>query len=794
MKKIIILLTIALTLLSIFAISKAEFSSDIVKMLPLEDRVIAKQYQILKAFDAMGVTLFEVSNREKATSFLELKKTTDSIVSILKTDSIFLFDESITPAAFFELRNSMLLNWPSLFTKKDSVYISQRLNKDSLKTMLDKSLSSLFTLGSSDTDPFLIKNDPFGFYPILLAKLAVLRPASNITIRDGYLTNSENSRILLFAKNSDITDEKKLKSIISSAENLALKNRAEFIWMGGVRATIDNSDQIKRDINLTLPITVILILLICFGIYRNRYYGFLTFAPTIVGIIITFGIFSFFFDFPLITMGFGAALMGITVDFAIHYLYHKDSSNGNSSTLKVVKTPIIASAVTTAGAFTVLAFSKIPALSQLGILTSIGILVTASLTLIFLPVITPKNRTKNSSFINLSKPFVLFYRKFNTDKIALFFVAISLPLFLMIPKLSFDGNPNSMNGMSSESLLAEKKFNDHWNGIGGGAYLAKTSKDLDTLLQFFEENITSLTDSLAAKKIANSSGSFIELLPSEKRQLDNQRRWRDVFDMPVIDKMRNAIDSTVKKYSLPNTLFYNYIDSLQIRSQNNSVSLSSYPQSFKDIMISKSLVKKDDLWIGNVPIFAINDSLWGYIDSAATAVGAIGVNDAVLGIRIVTLIKKAFINSLFFIPFVIIIILAVTVRKIGSIFAIFAPTALSAGISLGLMAILNIKINIVTMMVFAFIFGLGIDYALLIFYMAIREYGGEKGALAQGAASVSVAAATTLSGLGILIFAGHPVISTLGSAGVIGIFSSYISAIIVVPPLVRRSNYFIKSY
>ena len=192
----------------------------------------------------------------------------------------------------------------------------------------------------------MLKHDPFNFSNLALAKLAAFKPAEGITIEDGLITNEKHDRILFFAqtKESGMAADYavSVKEVISSVQDHARNNGFTLTWMGALRATYDNNDTIRRDIHLTLPIAVILIFVICFLVYRQVSFGFLTFIPTVLGICLTLALFSCFTELSIIIIGFGAALLGITVDYAIHYLYQVDDVPEDTDPVRTLTGPIFA--------------------------------------------------------------------------------------------------------------------------------------------------------------------------------------------------------------------------------------------------------------------------------------------------------------------------------------------------------------------------------------------------------------------------------------------------------------------
>ncbi len=786
MKKVIIITVTLLSLFSVFSLFRADFSTDIISMLPLEDVVIKEQYKVLSAFNSMNKVVVEISKKDSLVEWVSIYKDAGICLEELTKDSIFLINNNISPESFFELRNSMINNWPGLLSTEDSIYISSRLNRDSLTNMLDNTLSSLFTFSSSSADPFLLKNDPFGFYPTLLKRLASFSPSKEIRIRDGLLTNEKNDKILLITEFNDKKSEVEAKKKFTEIEK-KISTKSNIIWMGAVRASLDNSNSIKRDINVTLPITLSMIFLICLLIYRNKLFGFITFIPTVLGILITFGTFAFFTNFSLIIVGFSAALMGITVDFAIHFLYHVDSVEKDPNPLQTVKSPILASAFTTAGAFAILYTSKIPALGQLGLITAFGIITAALLSILLLPLIIKRRVNKGKSFIRPSLLFKALYKRKKQGLPVFLLISLALIFWTLTLKLQFDGDPDNMNGMSKSTLEVEEELNRNWSGLGEGAYLTVSSKNFDSLLLDCEEKLEPFVKKMSKNGKLSSGESFTNILPSLKSQKNNRMRWTNLFSKEKRELMCVVSEEVCKKYNLPAKSFIEYVKRLETDSTfSDTIKMDKYPTFLKDGMLKNSIVYKDSIWIASLPVVVSNDSLWEFIDKEARKIGLVAVNDDILGLRIVSLIKSAFIRSALLIPVVIVLIIVVMLRDFKAVIQVFFPTLLAAGLTLGTMALLNVKVNIVTMMVFAFIFGLGIDYALLMYYMSKKEINEGNDFVSHGAASVTVAAATTLSGLGVLILAKHPVIVTLGITGLIGIISSYICAIVLVPYFVKK--------
>ncbi|MBD3390856.1 MAG: MMPL family transporter, partial [Chitinivibrionales bacterium] len=379
---------------AVFVLSRRRFSSDILDLLPLEDKVIARQYEFLSASGAMQQVVLDISSPDTSAAFAGLSAAAGLVVDTLAASGLFDMSGPASPEEFMALRNLLLENWPNLFARADSAWVASRLNADTLSRRLDRRLASLFTFSDMAADGFAMRHDPFGLAAFGLRRLAALKPVEDVFFEDGFITNEDRSRILILVRiagsGMDERTARATGTVFDKLEKMLRARGLRMVWMGAVRASRDNVDTVKRDVHFTAPIAAALILGICFLIYRRFYYGFLALVPTIAGILLTLALFSLAARVSIIMVGFGAALLGITIDYAVHYLYHLDAVPEDRRPAATLAPPILASALTTAGAFAVLVVAGIPGLSQLGLVTAGGILIVAFLSIVALPAfVTP---------------------------------------------------------------------------------------------------------------------------------------------------------------------------------------------------------------------------------------------------------------------------------------------------------------------------------------------------------------------------------------------------------------------
>jgi len=713
---------------------------------------------------------------------------------VLQESALFDFKNQPSPADFFSLRTLLIRHWPRLFTSEDSLWLSARIHADTLRERFTSTMQSLFVISDQSTDAFTLQHDPFHLADKALHRLAAFRPSPDIFFENGFITNRSRDRILIIvtaqSSSLDESTSQALTRVIEKAGEKVADQGVELTWMGAHRASLDNSAAIKKDIHLTAPVTILLIIIICLSVYGRFHYGLLVFVPTILGILFSFALYSVFNTISIIMIGFSAALAGMSVDYAIHFFYHLQSCPEDPTPARSIGRAILASAFTTAGAFAVLAFARIPALTQLGFLTALSILFVALFSLWALPAFFTARKNKGSRpKVNLPSIFSLFYTRLPLAKISWSFIALALVLWFFAIQITFDGDPDNLNGMAASTIKAQEKIEEHWRGIDEGTYCAVSGSSQAEALRNAEKQLVPCIESLIVSNTIFKTKTIVDILPSPAQQARNLDRWLSFWENQDRTLLKNTIIEVTEKMGIPADRFLPYCSQLIDTAAIPVLTLTSFPTGLQQGLIGNYLFEKKGLWYAGVPVILTKGAQWERLSKEALDHGVLAVNDALLGLRLMSLVKQGFSSILFIIPFFVIILLFIIFHKPGIVLLGVIPSLLSTGITLGAMSLLSLPINIVSSMVLAFIFGLGIDYTVFMIHTIQHSNLPTPRRYSQGASSISVAALTTLSGLGMMVFASHPVLSLLGKVGTLGILSSYAAAIITVPAL---RSYFMK--
>jgi len=142
------------------------------------------------------------------------------------------------------------------------------------------------------------------------------------------------------------------------------------------------------------------------------------------------------------------------------------------------------------------------------------------------------------------------------------------------------------------------------------------------------------------------------------------------------------------------------------------------------------------------------------------------------------------------------LLLLITLGRIELTIITSLPMYFSWLITLGFMGFTGIRFNIFNIIISSFIFGLGVDYSILMMRGLLSQYRSGVNDMKTYQVSILLSSATTLIGVGVLFFARHPALNSIALISIIGIISvviislSYQSMItrwLLLTPMRKRS-------
>ena len=504
-----------------------------------------------------------------------------------------------------------------------------------------------------------------------------------IKVEDGYLfTEDGNTGMLFFESPYGGSESANNAALIDSLNTIKSSIRAEYPAVniystGGPEVAVENASRIRKDSLMALAIAAILICIVLWFSYK-RFHDVLWIIISIAfGAVFALGIFALFkASVSIIVLGIGCTVIGIAVNYPLHYVDHLKYEPDRREALAQQIEPLLVGNITTVGAFLGLLLMKAPALRDFGLIGALMLLGTIIFVLLFLPIFIPAAKGSRNTIkldINLNPS--------NKTRKIVFAAFLALTVFFAFQgrKVGFDGNLHNINYMTAEQ---EKGF----------AVLEGLSQ-----------------------------------MPGQAGQ-DGETTGHDGETAhDIITKYPNLTDTLIAaglRHGFTAHAFQPFFDVLDDAPEQPQTSLvESLSQDFNTIGLVCSLIVFIFLWL------------------------SLGTFELAL---------------------------------VG-----FLPLAVSWIWIEGIMGLTGLNFNIVNIILATFIFGMGDDYTIFITEGLLYERKTGKKILHSFKNAVVLSGLIMFIGIGVLAFAKHPALQSVGLVTVIGMLTVVVMAC-YLPPLLMR--------
>ncbi|WP_249028388.1 MMPL family transporter [Salegentibacter salegens] len=758
--------------------SNIQLEEDITKLIPSGE----KQNVLRKVLDNTEFSdklIFAISSEEKSPEKLTkyAGKLTDSLNQELP-EYITKIQGEIPDEGILEVYNFVYQNLPLFLNSRDYEEINSRLQEDSIQEKLESSYKDLISPTGFITKQFLFK-DPLSITNLGLQKLQELQVDDNFKIYNNYLVTKDERHLLLFinpeypaseTKNNEVFIER-LDKIISALNN---NSEVKAEYFGGVLYAIANAKQIKSDIQLTLSIafSILLILLVLF--YRRFYVPLLLFLPSLLGALAAITLLYFIKgSVSAISLGIGAILLGISLDYALHILTHFRNNADVKVLYREVSKPILMSSFTTAIAFLCLLFLESEALKDLGIFAAVSVISASIFALILIPQFyqPPRNKEKVKTNWIDKLAFQRFYQKKNLvgGVLLIFFAGL-----FFFTKVEFNEDISQLNFEPENIKQTEEKIKQIAGEAVNTTYLVSYGNDIDEALSRNNElyrDLKSLEETGKIKSFSSIGGVVL----STDKQTERIEAWKEFWSYSKKENLKNNLLNESAELGFKAESFNQFYE--QLDKNFNGIFLDDY----RDV----STLYLDD-FINRNPGFSTVTSTLSFKKTNSALLQELEEKEGIIAIDRKQMsqdflgdLKSEFNQLILFSLIAVFMVLLLFYRNLLLSLLTLLPIAITWIIALGIMAIFGVEFNILNIIISTFIFGLGLDYSIFITNACLKEYETGKPALKTYQASILLSVLTTLLGIGALVFAKHPALQSVSVVSVIGVLTAVIVAFVI---------------
>ncbi|HRS08806.1 MAG TPA: 1-acyl-sn-glycerol-3-phosphate acyltransferase [Bacteroidia bacterium] len=723
-----------------------------------------------------SLSLAKDSNPDEYAEVAEhIKSTLDSVSNNLLTDIV-----AIRPDVQQEVYDYYFSHFPLLIDSNYYSLIAKRTENDSITVSIKSDYEKLTNPSGLFIKQFIL-NDPLGITAEYFKQLGITGNSSNYIVEDGIIFTPGKKAILITGRlNYDSRNTEKniqLSNLLNAAEKKWNTENSEYklSHFGTFEIAAQNAVQIKKDTNLTMILSLSLIMLILILYYRKLSIPVLFILPAVFGGMIALGMMGFLRpEISAISLATGAIVIGIILDYSFHFFTHLQHTKSIEETLKEITVPLLTGSVTTVLALLALNYTNSVVLGDFGLFASMALAGSAFFTLAGLPVIITLTRfdyTQHKSIKWFKIPAI------NPSIIKFTIVAISLItvyFYFEASNIRFNSDVEALSFHPAELKNKEAELTGINPSIEKKIYLIASSENYESAVAANYKAGTLIKNLTTHGIIKNTLSTADYFIPDTLLQ-QRHDRWKHYWQENKV-RVNNQISHAASEAGFSENAFAPFQELIE----NNT-----YQPFSKDLLKTMGL----DLMVDSnsresvfISSFTVSTAQKDSVKALFKDIPQLTVFDrSEMASLLLESVRSDFNYLLYLTAGMVFFTLLIIYGRIELTLLAFMPMVVSWIWILGMSSMLNIEFNFVNIVITTFIFGLGDDFSIFVTDGLLHRYKFRKDNLKSYQAAILLSALTVIVGTGVLYFAKHPAIHSIAALSVIGITCILLISFLVQP-------------
>lgn len=771
-------------------VSTLRYNEDVYDFLPMDER---QQKAVSLYQDITGGQCIVTMIRMKdgmANSTDRLSEAVDTFTVKLKNGEGLRHIKNITFQVDYEkiasIADFAYANIPFMLQDSDYVRMERILTSPELiQQSLEQDVQQIM-MPATGTFATNVRNDPMGLFSPIMKRMQKRQASLPFETENGYIFSSDKKYAIVL-----LTSQ---YGSMESANNTLLVNYVDSISQqtmqvlpdidvaitGSPVIAVDNANQIKADSRLAIAISVVLILALLIFSFRSIKHLLVIGLSILFGWLFAMGFVAVFStNVSLIVLGIGSIIIGIAVNYPLHFIAHISHGGSIREVLNDMVSPLLIGNITTVGAFASLIPLDAPALRDLGLFAAFMLIGTILFVLIFLPHLVKADTHKGKERLLFGK-LSSFSPKAHGWAFALI-VVLTIIFGYYSLGISFDSNMHHINYLTptQERLMADLHISA---GVKDSAnvYVVSEGNSWDEALSEHAKML-SILDSLKERKEISSFSNVTSFICSQDMQKKRLKKWDDFWNVHR-QKVLAMLHEQAPLFGFSEDAFEGFETII-------SQSYTTHPFGYYEPLTTALFYHSFSQSTGRYAVVDIANVGKGDVKSVENVVNnaykkhGVSFDFAGMNSAVANALSENFNYIGFACGFIVFIFLWLSFGRLElSLFA-FLPMAIGWLWILGIMNLLNMQFNIVNVILATFIFGQGDDYTIFMTDGLINEYAYRKKLLPSYKNSILISALIMFIGMGSLIVAKHPALHSLAEVTIVGMLSVVVMAWII-PPMI----------
>lgn len=679
-------------------------------------------------------------------------------------------------------------------------FIDSLLTKEHIETQMASNYEVLTSMEGMALKG-MVASDPIGMRSILLNKFKEVRDGmgGNHAIYDGHLFTPDTTIALAYiSPNFKAYDSKSGAHLIKLLEDEvvsieALHPEIKVYYHGAPLQSVYNSRQIKKDLLLTVLMSLLVICFVILFCFKNKMTLPMMLLPVLYGAFFALAMMYLIKgSMSLMALGIGAIVLGVALSYCLHVITHYKYVSSPEQVLRDQAKPVFLGCLTTIGSFLGLLFTQSDLLKDFGLFASFALVGTTFFSLVFLPhFFNPeKNKKSEKAFLVLEKINSHPFEKYSW--LIVLIVIVCGVSFYTQRFVTFDSNLSNISYYSPKILKSNELYAEKTQNGFQTVYFAASSYDLDSALMTSRVMVAKLDSLKSAGRIHGFSKASNLFLTTEEQQ-NNIDDWTAYWSDNLVESTVSNVGKAGAKYGI-NPSFFNPFEDLLTNTYE--------PESLFDAdvipsgLLSNMIEMTDGVYMVFTPVQMKIEDKFEIGNEMIQIPDVVVVDPMFYASEMVKTINNDFNIALNISMAFVFIVLLLSFRNIILSILAFIPMMLSWFIVLGVMGIFGLQFNLINIVISTFIFGIGVDYSIFIMEGLLSKVksASTPRLLMYHKTAIFFSAVVLMVSTGSLLFATHPALKSIGIATIIGMSSAVLLAYTLQPFLFSMIVKFMHKY
>lgn len=836
-----LLITLILTILALWKAKDLQIEMDVADLLP-DDLEVVKisqaAYNDMGSFDFMlaVVEVPDSGDREMLISAAE------ELAHALD-DGVFINNVTyrIDPATLQLDSKEGKARAVSLLTTEDWDVLTEKLSPAEIEKSIVRLRSLLNAIPSARYESVL--QDPLNFSSVIAERTEIKSGPLKVNLLDNYFISEDGNMLLMIAwptqPSTDLGFARIFKDFLEQTkEGIYIRNpkfsgtgdkpRVDISYYGPHYEAITDSELLSKDFYKTSFYSFLAVVLLFIIAFRRPEALLFVVVPLVIGVTWTLGFSSLLVGrLTQVTIAFAAILIGLGIDFSVH-LYNRyieeqrEGQSGKDSLRAAVAETgpgIIVGAATTAIAFFGLMITRFEGFRELGLIAGVGIISCLVAVLLVLPPMLSIMGSIRKIGEFTQRPMVEFglNRFYHT---ATAYPRMTVILILMVTvylgyfaqSIGFEDDFTKLQQPTEEYVELKDRISKHFDVPANQLLVIVRGDTLQEALERNDQLFNRIQDLEAIYPVI-AVDSMRYFIPSFQSQIDSlERISSQSFDVAQIEA---TIDRVAQENNLSPAIFDNFISQLRefqeaaeevLTTENYPIDMEKLDRNDEGEEGARSKIsqryayKTDTEWRIFTQIYPPATEEWqGQVPEVYLDTLKLELEDKidVTGTSIIqSQLRKIIVKDLALA--VLVILLLITVLLViwfqSFLRALFAIIPVFIGIlsTLGIMSIIGMELHYLNIIALPMIVGIGVDSGI---HLIQRYYENDerdlRSTIVGTGRAVVITSLTTIFGFGSLALANYQAIRDLGIVSIIGVGTTLIASLVLVPCLLSLTQKFV---